>query len=343
MGYSLVGPYAGPDRPVLSLVVPVYNEAGGLQAFFDRLLPSVKAATSSFEIICIDDGSRDQSWERLVEIQASQPSLRLLRLSRNFGKEAALTAGLHHAAGEAVLPIDADLQHPPELIPELVAKWREGYDVVYAMRSSRRTDQTLKRFLTRAFYWMFDRLSEVPIPNNAGDFRLLDRRVVEVLKAMPERSRFMKGIFAWVGFRQVGVPFEPEPRHSGATGWSMRKLGHFAVDAITAFSNLPLVAWAYLGAGVALPALLYGLYQVVATLIYGVDVPGYASLMVAVLFFGGVQLITLGVIGAYLGRVYVEVKARPLYIVRDAVGFVPARVEGQSSPAVVPLRAGDRP
>jgi glycosyltransferase involved in cell wall biosynthesis len=307
--------------PVLSVIVPMFNEATNLDALFGRLVPAVEGLQVPYEIICIDDGSRDDTLARLVALRGRYPALKIVALSRNFGKEIALTAGLQHAAGRAAIPIDADLQHPPEIIPRLVEKWREGYEVVYAVRESRDTDGLGRRLATRGFYWIFGRLSDVPLPRDAGDYRLLDRRVVDAINSMPERSRFMKGIFAWVGFRQTGVPYAVEPRREGTSGWSPRRLFHFAVDGLTSFSNFPLIAWGYVGAAIAGISLVTGAWFILRTLIEGVDVPGYASLMVAVLFFGGVQLITLGIIGSYIGRIFQEVKRRPLYLVRETHGF----------------------
>ncbi|MBM3539233.1 MAG: glycosyltransferase [Alphaproteobacteria bacterium] len=326
-----------PDQPDLSIVVPVYNEAANLDAFFARLGPVLDRLALRVEIVCVDDGSRDDSWLRLTERQRRDPRLRLVRLSRNFGKDIALSAGLQHAAGRAVIPIDADLQHPPELIETLVARWREGYDMVYAQRQSRDTDSRLRRFFSRAFYALFKRLSDIQMPPGAGDFRLLDRRVVDALNAMPERARFMKGLFAWVGFRQTGVAYEPGPRQGGASAWSLTRLVAFAVDGLASFSTFPLVVAGYIGAILAVPSLLLGVYFVVRTLVWGVDVPGYASVMVAVLLLGSIQLLTLGLFGAYLGRVFAEVKGRPLYIVSERAGFEPAEAAFSS-----PSRPGHR-
>jgi glycosyltransferase involved in cell wall biosynthesis len=249
----------------------------------------------------------------------------VINLSRNFGKEIALTAGLDHAAGQAIIPIDADLQDPPELIGEMIAKWREGYDVVYCTRRSREGETWLKRFTADYFYRIIGHLSQVTIPSNTGDFRLLDRRVVEALKQMPERNRFMKGLFAWVGFKQTALYFDRNPRFRGDTKWNYWKLWNFALDGITSFSLLPLKVWSYVGSIISLLSLLYAIYLVLRTLILGIDLPGYASLMVAILFLGGIQLIGLGVLGEYLGRVYEEVKNRPLYLVRERYGFAPAQ------------------
>jgi polyisoprenyl-phosphate glycosyltransferase len=313
--------YGSQRTPDLSVVVPLFNEARNIDAFFARLLPVLEGLGLTYEVICVDDGSSDGTRATLHDLCQRVPAIKLIGLSRNFGKEVALTAGLHRAAGAAVIPIDGDLQHPPELIPTLIEKWREGYDVVYAARTSRESETRLRRLAARGFYWVFGRLSKIKIPKDAGDFRLLDRRVVEALNRMPERSRFMKGIFAWVGFRQIGVPYEPEKRHEGQSGWRFGKLFHFAVDGLTAFSNFPLIAWGYIGGLIAMASLAAGTYFLVRTMVAGVDVPGYASVMVAILFFGGVQLLTLGILGSYLGRVFEEVKGRPLYVVSDFVGF----------------------
>jgi polyisoprenyl-phosphate glycosyltransferase len=320
--------------PVISVIIPMFNEASNIDALFSRLIPVVEGLRVPYEVICVDDGSRDDTLARLVALRERYPALKVVALSRNFGKEIALTAGLRHAAGRAAIPIDADLQHPPEIIPRLVEKWREGFEVVYAVRRSRGTDSLVRRLSAGGFYWIFKRLSDVPIPKDAGDYRLLDRRVVDAINSMPERSRFMKGIFAWVGFRQIGVTYDVEPRREGASGWSARKLFHFAVDGLTSFSNFPLIAWGYVGAAISGASLVTGGYFLLRTLIYGVDVPGYASLIVAVLFFGGVQLLTLGIIGSYVGRIFQEVKRRPLYFVRETHGFT----TGKEEPSQPPVR-----
>jgi len=305
----------------LSIVAPVHNEGRGLDEFFARLLPVLERLAMTYEIVCIDDGSTDDSLERLLAFRARIPALRVISLSRNFGKDVALSAGLDHAAGAAVVPIDSDLQDPPELIERMVAKWREGYDVVYATRSRRDGEGLIKRATARYFYRVFDRITDIPIPRDTGDFRLIDRRVADVLVRLPERTRFMKGLFAWVGFRQAAIAFDRPPRNSGTSKWSYWRLWNFALDAITSFSSLPLKVWSYLGLVISMFAFLYALFLAGLKIISGIDVPGYASIMVAVLFFGGVQLITLGIIGEYLARMYNEVKGRPLYLVRDRWGF----------------------
>ena len=305
----------------LSLVVPIHNERAGLDDFFARVLPVLDKVGRSFEIICVDDGSTDGSLERLLAIREQIPNLKVLSLSRNFGKDVALSAGFEHLNGAAAVPIDADLQDPPELIAQMVEKWREGFDVVYATRARRRGESFLRRFSARYFYRIFDRITDTPIPPDTGDFRLLDRRVVEILVRLPERTRFMKGLFAWVGFRQTALIFDRPERRSGRTKWTYWRLWNFALDAITSFSSVPLKVWSYVGVVVSIFAFLYALFLAILTIVHGVVVPGYASIMVAVLFLGGVQLITLGIIGEYLARMYNEVKGRPLYIVRERWGF----------------------
>ena len=328
---ELLSEHAGPAGPgarqkvgaLLSVVVPFYNEGAGVEPFFARLIPVLDRLSLSWEVICVNDGSLDDTLARLIARHEREPRIRIIDFSRNFGKEPALSAGLAHARGEAVLPLDADLQHPPEVIPELVAKWREGYEVVYAVRSTRAYQSALARMMSHLFYWIFERLSDVPLPEGAGDFRLLDRRVVDVINRMPERTRFMKGIFAWVGFRQVGVRFTPAPRREGESKWAFLRLLRFAFDGLTAFSNFPLKVWGLIGASISLLAFVYIVVRLLRTAIYGIDVPGYELIIVTILFLGGMQLLTLGIIGDYLGRVFDEVKGRPLYIVRASFGFEP--------------------
>ena len=306
---------------MLSIVVPIFNESLNLDGFFARLLPVLDRLGEPFEVLCIDDGSKDDSVAKLTARSAADPRVKLLVFSRNFGKEAALSAGLANASGEAVIPIDADLQHPPELIPEMVAKWREGYDVVYAVRRARTGQGLASRLQAKAFYWVFEKLSEVPLPREVGDFRLLDRKVVDAINAMPERTRFMKGIFAWVGFRQTGLPYDQEERQHGETSFNLMRLLRFAFDGLIAFSDMPLRMWTVIGSVVSGFAFFYIVVRLIRTLVYGIDVPGYESIIVTILFLGGVQLMTLGIIGHYLGRVFNEVKGRPLYIVRERHGL----------------------
>ncbi|MCC7150366.1 MAG: glycosyltransferase family 2 protein [Rubrivivax sp.] len=292
------------------------DEADALAAFEARLLPVLQASGESFEIVCINDGSRDDTCARLRAWQARDARVRAIDLTRNFGKEAALTCGIDHAHGQAVIPIDADLQDPPELIPEMLRLWRQGFEVVLAQRADRGSDSVLKRHSAALFYRLHNRLAQAPLPVNVGDFRLMDRRVVDALKQLPERQRFMKGLFAWVGFRQAIVPYTREPRLHGQSKFSGWRLWNLALDGITAFSTAPLRIWTYLGLCIALLAFVYGLFIVGSVLLAGRDTPGYASLITVVLFLGGIQLVGLGVLGEYLGRVLQEVKQRPVYLIR---------------------------
>ena len=306
---------------LLSAVVPIYNEADNISPFFDRLNKVLDDLGETYEIICVDDGSTDESADRLVVERSRNPAIKILRLSRNFGKELALTAGLDHAGGAAVVVVDADQQDPPELISELLAKWREGYDVVYARRANRAGESLAKRATASWFYRIFNRLTAIGIPDDTGDFRLMDRRVIEALSELPERNRFMKGLFSWVGFRQIAVDFDREPRAFGDTKWNYWRLWNLAIEGITSFSTVPLRVWSYVGFTFALFAIAYALFLVFRTIMMGIDVPGYASLMVVVLFLGGINLLTMGIFGEYLGRTYMEAKGRPLYLVRERHGF----------------------
>lgn len=315
------------EPPELSVVVPLYNEEQNIDYLVERLVSVLERLGTTYEIVCVNDGSKDDTLNCLVAHHHRNPAIKVVNLSRNFGKEIALTAGIDYAIGAAVIPIDADLQDPPELIVQLVARWREGYDVVYATRRIRNGENWLKRLTAHGFYCSIARMSPVPIPRNTGDFRLLDRRVVQALKQMPERTRFMKGMFAWVGFKQTSVLFDRNPRFHGKTKWNYWRLWNFAIDGITSFTLIPLKVWGYVGLSISLISLLYATFLVIRTLIFGIDLPGYASLMVAVLFLGGIQLLSLGIIGEYLGRVYEEVKGRPLYVVRECYGFKPQMSE----------------
>jgi glycosyltransferase involved in cell wall biosynthesis len=308
--------------PMLSIVVPVKDEETAIAPFVDRVAPILDSlAGAAWEILFIDDGSTDMTMPAIAAARSRCPRVRMLSLSRNFGKEAALSAGLDHAAGDAVVPMDVDLQDPPEILAEMVAKWREGHDVVYGVRRSRASDQVGKRVTAGLFYRAHNWLSRDKIPEHAGDFRLLDRRVVDVIRAMPERNRFMKGLFAWGGFRQVGVEYDRAERAVGRTKFNYWKLWTLAIDGITSSSTMPLRIWSYVGGAVACLALGYAVFVVIDTLIFGSPVQGYPSLVVSVLFLGGVQLLSLGILGEYVGRILIETKQRPLYVVRDTLGF----------------------
>lgn len=305
----------------LSIIVPVFNEEDSVELFLERVTPILEGLAIRYEFIFVDDGSRDDTVRLLTRAAESDPAIRVLCLSRNFGKEAALTAGLEAAQGSAVIPMDVDLQDPPEMIEDFVKLWRSGYDVVYGQRVDRRSDSDAKRSSAGMFYKIFNLVSSLNIEPNVGDFRLMNRAAVDATLRLRERNRFMKGIFAWVGFKTAGIPYARPPRAAGVTKFNYWKLWNFALDGLTSFSTVPLRVWTYLGVAVALGALIYTVVIIVQTLIFGGDVPGYASLMVVMLSLGAVQLISLGVIGEYLGRLYIEAKQRPLYLVRDRLGF----------------------
>jgi glycosyltransferase involved in cell wall biosynthesis len=302
---------------LISLVIPVFNEAKSLPGFFRAMTPVLAPLSIDyrFQFVFVNDGSQDATLPLLIETQQMDPRIVILDLSRNFGKEAALTAGIDYAEGDAVIPIDVDLQDPPEVIPLLIAEWRAGFDVVNARRRDRPTDSLPKRLSARLYYKVHNLLADQKMPDDVGDFRLIDRKVVTALKAMPERRRFMKGLFSWVGFRTTVVDYERQPRAAGHSSLSAWKLWNLAIEGITGFSTLPLRIWTYLGASVAALAFIYMGITLIRTLLHGSDVPGYPSLLISVLFMGGVQLIGIGVLGEYLGRVYIEVKQRPTYIV----------------------------
>ena len=307
--------------PLLSLVVPCYNEQDVLPQFFARVTAELSRIDGiDFEIVCVNDGSRDQTLAVLLAACRADARIRVLDLSRNFGKEAALSAAIQEARGDIIVPIDADLQDPPELIGKMVAKWREGYDVVLAKRVDRSSDTPLKRWTASAFYRLHNKLSDVPVPENAGDFRLISREVADALATLPERHRFMKGLFAWVGFPTVEVEYMREPRAAGKTKFSFWKLWNFALEGVTSFSTLPMRIWTYIGAFVAVCAILRAVMLVIRTMVWGVDVPGYASLATAILLLGGIQLIGIGILGEYVGRIYFEVKQRPIFIVKGRYG-----------------------
>lgn len=307
----------------LSIILPMRNEARNLDALFARLRPVLDRLGVAAEVIAVDDGSDDGTSERLRTLNARDPRVKAVVLSRNFGKEVALAAGLRHASGRAVVLMDADLQHPPELIERFVELWCQGYDMVYAQRVDRRSDSAIRRWLSQAFYRLFAYLSETDLPPGAGDFRLLDRKVVDALNQLDERTRFTKGLYAWVGFRQIGVPYEVGERVEGASRFNLLALWRLAVTGITAFSTIPLRVWSYLGMLVSLAALSYGAYILIRTLLFGTDLPGFPTLVVAIMLLSGVQLIGLGVLGEYIGRIFAEVKRRPLFLVRERVGFAP--------------------
>lgn len=309
------------EKKSISIVVPMYNEEAVFHSLFKVLEETLSLLDVEYEVICVDDGSKDKTRELLLTKTQQDPRVKAVFLSRNFGKEAAMTAAIDYATGDAVIPIDADLQDPPELIGQMVQKWREGFDVVYAKRVSRMTDTPMKRNTAGLFYRIFNMLSEIPIPENVGDYRLMDRRVVDAIKRLPEKDRFMKGLFCWPGFSNTSIEFERPERAEGETKFNYWKLWNFALNGITSFSSFPVRLGVYLGLIVSAVAFIYGVIIILKTLFTGVDVPGYASLMIVVLFMGGIQLFFLGLLGEYIGRIYKEVKNRPIYMVDKALGF----------------------
>lgn len=314
----------------LSVVVPAYNEGESLREFHARLAAVFDKLDMNCSVLYVDDGSRDDTWAVMCALRESDERVATLRLSRNFGKELALTAGLDHVDADAVIVIDADLQDPPELIPDFVRIWREGYDVVYGTRSTRAGESRLKKLTSAAFYRVMERLSATPVPRDTGDFRLLNRRAVDAMKRLRERQRFMKGLFAWVGYRQKAVVYERDPRYAGKSKFNYWRLWNFALEGITSFSGAPLKLATYVGVFTALLAFGFGIFVLIKAVIYGDAVRGYPTLMLVVLFLGGVQLMALGMIGEYLGRLYMEAKQRPLYLVDEH--HVPRIDRAASSP-----------
>ncbi len=315
-------------RPVsLSLIVPVYNEQEAVPLFLDRVIPFAEAAslaidgTRNYEVIFVNDGSTDATRIAIAAAATRNPKVKLLNLSRNFGKEAALAAGIAHVSGRVAIPIDVDLQDPPELFQEMVRRWQEGARVVNARRSNRDADTWLKRQTSEWFYRIYNRLAEYPISPNVGDFRLLDREVVETLKLLNENNRFSKGLFSWVGYETATIEYERPPRVAGASKWPYGRLWALAIDGIVSSSTIPLRVSTWLGIALGIFAALFGFYIVIRTLIYGVDTPGYASLMAMVLFLGSFNLVSLGILGEYVGRIAREVRGRPNYVIESKIGL----------------------
>jgi glycosyltransferase involved in cell wall biosynthesis len=306
-------------RPLVSIVIPFYNEEGAVFGFHEAITKALTGLSAfEFEFICVNDGSSDNTLDELLECVAKDSRYIVLELSRNFGKEAAMSAGIDQAKGDCVIPIDADLQDPPSLITQMLEEWQKGAEVVLAKRIDRSTDSYAKRTSALLFYRLHNALSSLKIPENVGDFRLMDRVVVDALKQLPERQRFMKGLFAWLGFRTTTIEYVREARTAGNTKFSGWKLWNFAIEGITSFSLVPLKVWTYIGAIGSIFALCYATFIIIRTWIFGVDIPGYASLLVVMLFFGSLQLMSLGVIGEYIGRIYFESKQRPLYLIRKS-------------------------
>ena len=324
-----------------SLIAPMYNEAEALDAFFGTVLPMLEALGAiDWEIIAVDDGSQDDTFTRLLDWRRREPRLKVARLSRNFGKEAALTAGLRLARGDAVACIDADLQDDPAAIPPMFEKWRDGFDVAVGVRADRSSDFFLKRWTSRVFYKIFNAISDRRLDEGAGDFRLLDRKAVNAMLLLGERARFMKGLFGWIGFRTARVEYTRGPRSKGKTKWSPWGLFRLSLDGFFSFSMAPLRWMAVAGLFISLLAMARGAQLFARTLFYGVDVPGYASTIVALLWLGGTQLLSLGVLGEYVGRILMEAKARPLYLLDEMTGFDDAAFSPPAA-ACRPLPAAD--
>jgi len=311
------------NHPKISVVIPVYNEANNLGLLSIRLSSALAACGQSFEVILINDGSQDGSLEKIRSLCAESTNYKALSLSRNFGKEVAITAGLDKAQGDAVIIMDADLQHPPELITQFIEKWRQGYKNVYGQRLDRATDPKIRTIFTKIFYRLVDKYGDVSLPSGAGDYRLLDRQAVDALLSMRERARFNKGLYAWIGFRSIGVPYTVETRAAGESKFNFSRLMQFALDGFMSFSSIPLKIWTYAGLLISGFALAMALYYWTRTMLFGVDLPGFPSLIVSITFFSGVQLISLGVIGEYIARIFNEVKGRPLYLIEETIDYAP--------------------
>lgn len=305
------------ENPSISIVVPCYNEEGVIHIFLEHIEPILVGLNKNYEIIFVNDGSTDNTFEVMLNAKNSHKNIRVLNLSRNFGKEAALTAGLEQAKGDAIIPIDVDLQDPPELIVSFIEKWEEGFDVVLAKRADRTSDSFLKRVSAEYFYKIHNQISDIAIPRNVGDYRLMSRRVIEALKTLPENQRFMKGLFSWAGYKTTYVEYTREVRVAGKSSFNGWKLWNFALDGITGFSTVPLRVWLYVGVVISFLSFLLGCTVIVKTLIFGIDLPGYASLITIVLFLGGIQLMGIGILGEYIGRIYKEAKRRPTYVIEN--------------------------
>ena len=304
----------------LSIVVPVLNEQDSIDRFLTVTTPYCDSLEIDYEIVFVNDGSIDQTLSCLIEKAATYKQLKIINLSRNFGKESAVSAGLDHASGDALILMDVDLQDPPELIVDFYKKYQEGHDSVIAVRRKRDGDSYPKRVSAKMFYSLFRRLSELNTVDNAGDFRLISRRVLDVINSMPERTRYMKGILSWPGFSTATVPYDRPERYTGETKWGFTRLWRLALDGIFSFSTLPLKVWTYLGFTMAMMAFLYLAILIIKTAIMGIDVPGYASILSTVLFIGGINLMGIGILGEYIGRIFIEVKGRPLYVVESVIG-----------------------
>ena len=333
------------DKLELSVVIPMHNEEATVDQFFCRLVFVLNSVAESYEVICVNDGSTDDTLLKLLEYSKLSTNFRIIDLSRNFGKEAALSAGLAHALGEAAILIDADLQDPPEVITAFYAKWKEGYDVVSGVRKTRPHDTAAKRLSASAFYRIYNSISSIKLIADAGDFRLLSRRAINAINLLPERRRFMKGIYSWIGFRQTEIEYERCPRAGGASNWTYWKLWNFALDGLSSFTTLPLRLWTYLGFGVMLFSVALFLMFFVLYILSSRNPPGFYWIISLILFFGSIQLVSIGVLGEYLGRTLEECKARPLYLIKNKIGFEDGDemlgLEGGHENVTTPRRFGE--
>lgn len=304
----------------ISCIVPVLNEEAVVGDFVKALQSTLRELTDRFEIIIVDDGSRDKTVEKIINLPKEYQT-KLLSLSRNFGKEIALTAGLEHSSGDVCIIMDADFQHPIEMVPVFLQHWAQGHDMVYGTRTHRESEGYLKRNFARLFYWLMHNITKIDMPDNAGDFRLLDRKIITALQQFPERTRFMKGLYAWVGFKTIGIPFEVKDRAAGKSSWRFSRLTELAITGITSFSDVPLRVWGWVGFMISLFSMVYAIFIVTETMIYGTDFPGFPTIIVAIMFLGGIQLLSIGILGEYIARIFTEVKQRPKYLLQMKIGF----------------------
>lgn len=304
----------------ISCIVPVFNEEAIVLDFIQQLENELKQLSYRYEIIIVDDGSSDHTLDRLLTANENK-QVKIIGLSRNFGKEIALTAGIEHCQGDVIILIDADFQHPFSTMQEFLTYWAQGYDMVYGIRKDRDDEPYYKRNAAKMFYWLMKKMTNINIPSNAGDFRLIDKKIVDALKQFPERTRFMKGLYAWVGFKKMAVPFEVKDRAGGTSSWRLTKLTELAITGITSFSDIPLRVWSFIGFLISSISFFYALYIIADTLINGTDLPGFPTLVVAIMFFGGIQLLSIGILGEYIARIFTEVKQRPRYLIQIKKGF----------------------
>ncbi len=309
---------------LVSVLIPILNEEHSLQELGRQLPQVLGRLDTDWRVLFVDDGSSDGTVEAIRKLNAQDDRFSAISLSRNFGKEIAVAAGLHHVTGDACIIMDADLQHPPEVLSSFIERWREGYDIVYGQRIDRQTDGPAYRLFAKIYYRVFNFLVHSDIPKNAGDFRLLSRRAIDAMNTLQERARFNKGLYSWIGFKSVAVPYSVSERRHGASKWNLRRLVSYGIDGVTSFSTIPLRVWSLLGLTISLMAMVYSAIFLISTLLFGADIPGFPTLIISVMFFSGAQLISLGIMGEYLGRVYDEVKARPLYIIAEEIGLASA-------------------